>query len=131
MAPHYKRRIYGKTKHIDTDILKEMFSDSRLAFVQMAALFGSRAQGKESMTSDYDLALVMRPDADEGWGASARAWDALCDVTGLSCEDIDVVDVLKASDAMKASIAEGYILLKGSEDEFSKLLRSDTKHSDH
>jgi hypothetical protein len=43
----------------------------------------------------------------------------------LSDEDIDVVDLKSASELLKNSIKEGFVILKGDESEVLRLLGSD------
>ena len=53
-----KNRIYGKTKEIPLDKLKELFNHKELNFIKIALLFGSRARGDYHNRSDYDFAIL-------------------------------------------------------------------------
>ena len=116
------KRIYGRTKELSVEELRELFQDSRLAFIEVALLFGSRAKGKTHPRSDYDFALLMKEDADVGWGSKARAYNAIEEVTGLGDGDIDIVDLAHLNRAIKHTIKEAYIVIKGSADAIARVL---------
>ena len=116
-----KHRDYGKTKELSIDTLISGFES--LEFVESAVLFGSRAMGQAHEKSDYDFALVLKNDPQERWGMEAKAWSAIHDLFGLDDCDYDIINFERASDALIQSIKEGYIILKGSANDISKLLR--------
>lgn len=115
-----KNRQYGATKEISTEELQARFKS--LPYVKTAFLFGSRASGNANVKSDYDFALEMEELADEHWGMQARAWMDVCDMLGVKEYDVDVVDLGYADAYLKHAIAQNYILLKGSENDISRLL---------
>lgn len=116
------KRIYGRTKELSVEELRKLFHDTRLEFIEVALLFGSRAKGKTHARSDYDFALLMRKDADMGWGSKARAYIVIQELTGLGDGDIDIVDLTHLSPAIKHTIKEAYIVLKGNEDAIARVL---------
>jgi len=115
-----KSRRYGQTKNLSSEELIRAFVS--LPYIKTAFLFGSRASGKMHPKSDYDFALDMKKLPEETWGMQAKAWMDVCDVLGLREYDIDVVDLAYADALLKHSVAENYILLKGDENDVSKLL---------
>lgn len=124
-----KNRIYGKTKEIDTISLKKAFADERFDFVQLALLFGSRVTGKAHSKSDYDFAILTKENIDAPWGVKAKAYNVIEEVLGLCGEcDFDVVDLKNANSVILDSIKEAYLILKGDESEFSRLLAKKYKN---
>ena len=103
-------------KKIEISHIKEVFA----AFPQIsvAVLFGSRATKDAHRFSDYDFAIVADVD---GW-EFGRLWVELAHRLGVGEDDIDLVDLKRASRGLKNSIKENYILLKGSEVELARLL---------
>jgi len=65
----------------------------------------------------------MSDDFDAPWGVKAEAYTVLSDILKLDDCDFDVIDLQNADSVIKESIKEGYIVLKGEEDEVSRLLR--------
>ena len=120
---NYKTRIYGKTKNISIAELRDVFGSDKADFIDIALLFGSRALDTHHSKSDYDFALKMRDDFDAPWGVKAEAYTVLSDILKLDDCDFDVIDLQNADSVIKESIKEGYIVLKGEEDEVSRLLR--------
>ena len=116
-----KSRIYGVTKKLDIETLKKLFSDKRLSFVKVALLFGSRADGRENLRSDYDFALLMDEKANDGWGVKAKAYDLIGEIFDLDACDFDIVDLSCANSGIIESIKDSFIILKGSEDEVSRV----------
>lgn len=115
-----KSRQYGATKELSTQVLRTHFQS--LSYVKTAFLFGSRASGHAHSKSDYDFALEMEELPDEHWGMQAKAWMDVCDLLGLKEFDVDVVDLRLADGYLKSSIAQNHILIKGAEDDISRLL---------
>ncbi|WOE70322.1 nucleotidyltransferase domain-containing protein [Hydrogenimonas thermophila] len=124
-----KNRIYGTTKKLDIDTLKKLFNDKRLSFVKVALLFGSRADGRENLKSDYDFALLMDKEADDGWGVKAKAYDLIGQIFDLDECDFDIVDLSCANSGIIESIKNSFIILKGSEDEVSRIFAKYNKNS--
>ena len=117
-----KNRVYGKTKKIDIDTLKDAFCDDRASFISTALLFGSRADGSYHDRSDYDFAFLMEKTGDETWGVKAKAYNIVYEMLGLDDCDVDIVDLDDMDKVVKESIRECYILLKGDADEVSRIL---------
>jgi predicted nucleotidyltransferase len=118
---NYKSRIYGKTKEISLEQLKELCKTQRLSYLDVILLFGSRANGTARRQSDYDFA-VYGDSSDAPFGLQAKAWMDLSMVMDVSEYDIDVVDLANIDDLMKDSIKSGFIVLKGEMDDISGLL---------
>ena len=119
---NYKTRIYGTTKELSVDTMKAAFSDKKADFIKVALLFGSRALGRQHNKSDYDFALLMNEDTDAPWGVKSKAYIVLEELLQLDDCDIDIVDLDNMDNVVKDSIKEGFIILKGDEDEISRLL---------
>ena len=117
-----KSRVYGRTKEISIDALKNAFASSEADFIKVALLFGSRAVGRQHARSDYDFALLMDEKCDAPWGVKAKAYNLIEDLLGLDACDIDIVDLKSADNVVRESIKEGYIVLKGEADAVSGLL---------
>ena len=115
-----KRRRYGITP-IFTDRQLEIFF-ALYPSVRLALLFGSRATGKATATSDYDFALLFTEPATDPWGHVAVMRSELTAKLGLPDEDFDLVDLANADSAVLSGIAVGYRLLKGSPDELQRIL---------
>ena len=115
-----KHRHYGRTPELSLDDLKECLSDPQLEGVHYAVLFGSRAVGEATPQSDYDLAVYA--EGEFPWGVQSAVWDVMTRRCGLSDSDLDVVDLRSADQTLLGSVAEAYVVLKGEEDGFSKLL---------
>jgi predicted nucleotidyltransferase len=83
--------------------------------LEYAVLVGSRAQGTARTKSDWDIALKWDPQAD--WLALLGAQESLrrdiADTLGVSPEDIDLIDLSRASLAMRANVTEDGVVLKG------------------
>lgn len=112
-------RVYGRVKEIKIENLKEVFST--LSYVDLALLFGSRATGRSTYKSDYDIAVF--GDGDFIYGIQAQVWSDLLQKIDIDMNDIDIVDLQKADRVLKDSIKEHYIALKGDPDEISRLLK--------
>ena len=119
---NYKTRTYGTTKELSIDMMKDAFSDKKADFIEVALLFGSRALGKQHYKSDYDFALLMSRDTDAPWGVKSKAYIVLEEILMLDDCDIDIVDINDMDNVIKDSIKEGFVILKGDEDEISRLL---------
>jgi predicted nucleotidyltransferase len=87
--------------------------------LEFAVLVGSQATGKMTDSSDWDIALQWRRDMDwlEQLGRTETLRRRLAATLGVSETAIDLVDVPRASLAMRAVIAEEGQVLIG-EDEF-------------
>ena len=119
---NYKTRTYGTTKELSIDTMKVAFCDKKADFIKAALLFGSRALGRQHHKSDYDFALLMSEDTDAPWGVKSKAYIVLEELLKLDDCDIDIVDLNHMDGVIKDSIKEGFIILKGDEDEISRLL---------
>ncbi len=117
-----KSRVYGRTKALSIDTLKNAFTSAEADFIEVALLFGSRALERQHPRSDYDFALLMNENSDAPWGVKAKAYNLIEDLLGLDSCDIDIVDLKNADPVVKESIKEGYVILKGNKDAISRLL---------
>lgn len=94
-------------------LLRKLLSDA--PELEFAVLVGSRAQGTARTQSDWDIALLWRPQAD--WLALLDAQETLrrriADTLGASPEDIDLIELPRANLAMRANAAEDGVVLKG------------------
>ena len=116
-----KSNRYLSTKSYTIDELVTIFRDKKFCKIDNIVLFGSRARGDMSARSDYDFGVVYR-DMESNWGAMAEIYNDFLDILELQEYQLDIVDITNANQNIKTSIGEDYILLKGDEDEFSKLL---------
>jgi len=123
-----KSRIYGTVKKLSVDELKDAFARPEAGFIDVALLFGSRAEGTSNVRSDYDFALLMKKDCDTPWGVKSKAYNVLMDILGLDACDLDIVDLSNAESVIMASIKDSYIILKGDSDEISRLLEQDSRN---
>ena len=117
---NYKKRIYGKTKILTIEQLKEKFSLKKFDYIKLAILFGSRASQDFTSQSDYDFAVLTK-DIDTKWGTIAKCWDDIGDTFGLNECDYDIIDLNRSNKNILKSIMENYIILKGDEDELQRL----------
>lgn len=80
-----------------------------------AVLVGSRAKGTAHAGSDWDIAIQWRPRPD--WFAQLAAQETLrrdiANILHVPPEDIDLIDLARASLAMRANVAEEGRLLAG------------------
>ncbi|MFT7861218.1 MAG: nucleotidyltransferase domain-containing protein [Sulfurimonas sp.] len=118
-----KHRFYGRTKQISLEELQQAFSSQELAYIDIALLFGSRAIGTQHARSDYDFAILVTDDSvDDGWGVYSKVWTDIGGKFGFDEVDYDVIDLSKATPEMLSSIKKGYEILKGKEDDISRIL---------
>ncbi len=118
-----KHRFYGKTKLIRLEELKAHFNSKDFEYVDLVVLFGSRATKTHHDRSDYDFAVLARDEKNEPWGVVSKIWSDIGMFLKLDEVDYDVVDLSNATPEMKRSIKKGYKILKGSEDDISRILR--------
>jgi len=118
---NYKNRTYGKTKNISIEDLKNLFHDKKFDYLSVVLLFGSRAKGVATRQSDYDFAIA-GDSKNAPFGLQAKSWMDISIMMDVSEYDIDVIDLSRADDLIKSSIVEKYIVLKGDENEISRLL---------
>ena len=126
---HYKKRIYGKTKELTINELKEAFNTPKLSYIKLALLFGSRATNRATPKSDYDFAILTHSNIKAPWGIDAKLWSDILDVLNLSEYDLDIINLSNASNAILNSIKDGYIILKGSKDDLQRVFNSNSKNS--
>ena len=107
------------TKQLSTKQLQEAFAS--FDEVKIALLFGSRATGNEHPFSDYDFAVVLEDPFQ-----LPRLWIELANRLGIGDEQLDLVDLTRASKGLKKAICNGYLLLKGNEYELIRLLECDS-----
>ncbi len=83
------------------------------ALLAFGVLVGSRANNTAHATSDWDIALQWRHDADR-WtvlAATERLRSELAHTLQVDASRIDLIDLHRANLAMKASAAEEGVLL--------------------
>lgn len=117
-----KQRFYGKTKLIGLDALRSMFNSKKFEYLDIVVLFGSRATGTFHDRSDYDFAVLYKKDEDQVWGVLSKVWVDIGAATKLNEVDYDVIDLSTMTSEMKQSIKKGYKILKGSQDDISRIL---------
>ncbi|WP_456432898.1 nucleotidyltransferase family protein [Nitratifractor sp.] len=115
-----KYRRYGRTPQRSIEELRTCLNDAQLDGVLYVVLFGSRVAGEASARSDYDLAVYAVGEFP--WGVQSVVWDVMTRRCGFSDCDLDVVDLKNADNALLGSVAKAYVVLKGDEDGFSRLL---------
>lgn len=120
----YKNRFYFKTKNYSYLSLKEIFSNELFSYLAVVVLFGSRIDGTYNEKSDYDFAVYTSKDITNPWGELAHIWNDFSKILDLHECDYDIINLKDASVNIKNSIKEGYVLLKGTEDELQRLLSS-------
>ncbi|MBM9538838.1 type VII toxin-antitoxin system MntA family adenylyltransferase antitoxin [Desulfobulbus alkaliphilus] len=83
--------------------------------LEFAVLIGSRAGSTHTSNSDWDLALQWQRDMDwlEQLGRTETLRHELAKALALPATAIDLVDVPRASLAMRAEIAENGVVLIG------------------
>ena len=99
-------------------------------YIKLVLLFGSRSKNEQNVKSDYDFAIIFDKNRTYKWGAISKAWSDIGKILGLADYDYDVVDLANADKLLINSIMESYVILKGDEDELSKIFReynSDSK----
>ena len=116
----YNKRIYGQTKNISTEELKSKFNSSKLSYIKLAILFGSRVNGDNHSKSDYDFA-VLSDNIDSTWGIEAKYWDDISSELDIFDYDLDIINLQKAQKNILNSIKENYIILKGEDSELQRL----------
>jgi predicted nucleotidyltransferase len=125
-----KNRIYGKTKNISIESLRELFKSPKLNYITLAILFGSRAKEKDIHSqSDYDIAILAEDSNSFPWGVISQAWIDIGDVLGLPDYDYDIVDLKYADRFILDNIKEAFIILKGEESEFYRLFNKNQTDS--
>ncbi len=118
-----KHRFYGKTKIFDNKELKDFFNSLVFDYVKIVLLFGSRAVGTQHDRSDYDFAVLVSDNiVDDGWGVLSKVWGDVGKELGLDEVDYDVIDLSNATSEMLSSINKKYIVLKGNQDDISRIL---------
>lgn len=115
-----KRRRYGKAPLISLDRMQAFFGEQ--SFVNMAALFGSRARGTALEKSDYDFVVIFQGPSLDPWGNIAVLRSKIESTLGLAEEDFDLVDLDVADTAVLSGIMAGYQILKGTQIEFQRIL---------
>ncbi|PHQ90969.1 MAG: hypothetical protein COB42_04190 [Sulfurimonas sp.] len=117
-----KHRYYGKTKCITLDNLKNIFTSQFFEYLDIVILFGSRARGNFHERSDYDFAILCKENNDEAWGIISKVWVDIGSALKLDEVDYDVIDLSTTTPEMKNSINNGYIVLKGKNNDISRIL---------
>ena len=116
-------RVIGRTNQVSWEELVSIFHDQKK--VKAAVLFGSRAGNSAGPQSDYDIAVWM--DCPVG-GLEDPFYTLYANLPVLmniqEC-DLDLVDLRKADAFLKRSIKDSYKIIKGNEDEISRILAED------
>jgi predicted nucleotidyltransferase len=83
--------------------------------LDFAVLVGSRALGTAHADSDWDIALhwCSQPDWLDQLGAQETLRCGIAQTLGVSPDEIDLIDLARASLAMRANVAEDGVVLKG------------------
>jgi len=118
------KRLYGKTKKITVDRLKELFKLDRFDYLKLVLLFGSRVNDLDNIQSDYDFAIIEK-DREFKWGVVSQFGNDIEDIFGLFEYDYDIVDLSKAEGNILESIKDSYILLKGDISELPRVFRGE------
>jgi predicted nucleotidyltransferase len=121
-----KKRVYGSTKEISLEKLKETFNKKELSYIKYAVLFGSRASNNSSTPqSDYDIAILTDPNQNYDWGVLAKAYNDIGKLLELKEYDYDIVDLATANKLIKNNIKKNFKLLKGDVDGLQTILDRD------
>lgn len=105
----------------------------QVPYLKLLVLFGSRARGHHSPSSDWDFALLfdeeLRQQYEVGGGWNCyRSWSVLQQVLGLGDDEIDWVDLKSASELLAHAIARDGVVIYESEPEiFSKFRQANLK----
>jgi len=88
----------------------------QLPYLQMLILFGSRATGKATDTSDFDLAVSYDEDLQEKFTKDKpygfiEAYSIIPKVLGINSDRIDIVDLGHCSDVIAHFVAQDGKLL--------------------
>ncbi len=121
MSYFIEHRVYGQTKDIDNDKLRIFFS--KFDDIEIAILFGSRANGTYTKKSDYDIGVLGKKDFI--YGIQAEVLAQMTIKLGIDMNDIDIVDLKKMDKVLKDAIKKNYIPLKGSKYEISRLFEKE------
>lgn len=82
----------------------------KLPNVQMVVLFGSRARGKATEKSDWDIAILAAPGCYEGF-EHLRLQGEIADILNVADEQVDLIDLRRCSPLLGYAIAcEGKVL---------------------
>jgi uncharacterized protein len=91
----------------------------QVPYLKLLVLFGSRARGDHSPSSDWDFALLFDEDLRQqyepggGWNCF-RSWGILQKILGLGDDEMDWVDLKDASDLLAHAIArDGVVIYEG------------------
>ncbi len=102
---------------VDNTPLLEMLGDFflRQVDVKLALLVGSRVKGSETVNSDWDFSIQWKRDIPymDTLGKTEVLRSELAGLLKCSCDKIDIIDMPSAHLAMRATIAEEGVLLKG------------------
>jgi uncharacterized protein len=100
----------------------------QVPYLKLLVLFGSRARGNHSSSSDWDFALLfdeeLRQQYEVGGGWNCyRSWIAIQRVLGLGDDEIDWVDLKSASELLAHAIARDGLVIYESEPELFEKFR--------
>jgi predicted nucleotidyltransferase len=87
--------------------------------LQLLILFGSQAQGRATLNSDWDLAFLIQNFSYQiGWG-ELELYHPLGEILGINSDQIDLVNIDKCSPLLGYMIArEGKVLYEAEPDLF-------------
>lgn len=96
-------------------ILRQLLLDE--SDIEFAVLVGSRAIGAAQPDSDWDIVLQwdQRLDWMEGLGKTETLRRKIAELIGVTVEKIDLIELQRTNLAMRASVAESGLPLKGEE----------------
>jgi uncharacterized protein len=105
----------------------------KVPYLKLLVLFGSRARGDHSSSSDWDFALLfdeeLRQQYEPGGGWNCyRSWSVLQQILGLGDDEIDWVDLKSASELLAHAIArDGVVIYESEPDIFSQFRQANLK----
>lgn len=88
----------------------------QVPYLKLLVLFGSRARGDNSPSSDWDFALLFDEDLRKqyesggGWNCF-RSWGVLQNILDLGDDEMDWVDLKEASDLLAHAIARDGVVI--------------------
>jgi uncharacterized protein len=108
--------------------IQSAIPQEQIPYLKLLVLFGSRARGDHSSSSDWDFALLfdeeLRQQYEPGGGWNCyRSWSVLQQVLGLSDDEIDWVDLKSASELLAHAIARDGVVIYESEPELFEKFR--------
>lgn len=108
--------LSSPTKVVPVDVrqtLEQLLLDE--PDIEFAVLVGSRADGTAHPHSDWDIALQWNARLDwmAGIGKTETLRRKIAEAMGVALDTIDLIELRRANLAMRASVAESGVPLKG------------------